>query len=217
MTHDPKVESTPEERGFDDSVSTSPKRRQLLEAALSEFSAFGVAGARVERIARRAGCNKQLIYHYFGGKDGLARTVFTELLASSDATLRANPPANAAELVEEAFCHVGAEKQEWVRALLWEALESPSELLGEDVRRQHLENLTEMLAFVDDDELRPYVALAFIAMSMFPWAVPQVARLITGLQPSDPAFADRYRRAMRMLVEPRAEPRPVRPARRPAP
>lgn len=30
-----------------------------------------MAGARVARIARRAGLNKQLIYYYFGSKDGL--------------------------------------------------------------------------------------------------------------------------------------------------
>ena len=31
----------------------------------------GLAGARVDEIAARAGVNKQLVYHYFGDKDAL--------------------------------------------------------------------------------------------------------------------------------------------------
>jgi TetR/AcrR family transcriptional regulator len=46
-------------------------RAALLAAAQTEFAAHGFAGARVDRIARRAGVNKQLVYHYFGGKDDL--------------------------------------------------------------------------------------------------------------------------------------------------
>ena len=42
-----------------------------MEAAREEFAAKGLEGARVDEIARRAGVNKQLVYHYFGNKDGL--------------------------------------------------------------------------------------------------------------------------------------------------
>src|SRR5512140_2797797 len=50
-------------------------RRALLAAALAEFSDKGLAGARVDEIAARAGVNKQLVYHHFGSKDDLFRTV----------------------------------------------------------------------------------------------------------------------------------------------
>ena len=50
-------------------------RAALLDAALVEFSAHGRAGARTSAIARRAGVNKQLISHHFGGKDGLYRAL----------------------------------------------------------------------------------------------------------------------------------------------
>ena len=46
-------------------------RRKLLMAARREFAASGLAGARVDEIAARAGVNKQLVYHYFGDKDAL--------------------------------------------------------------------------------------------------------------------------------------------------
>src|SRR3954451_12770172 len=50
-------------------------RERLLEAALEEFADKGYAGARVDAIAVRAGLNKQLISHHFGGKEGLYRAV----------------------------------------------------------------------------------------------------------------------------------------------
>jgi TetR/AcrR family transcriptional regulator len=46
-------------------------REALLKAARHEFARKGLAGARVDEIARRAGVNKQLVYHHFGDKDAL--------------------------------------------------------------------------------------------------------------------------------------------------
>jgi AcrR family transcriptional regulator len=50
-------------------------RQRILDAALAEFAACGLAGARVDEIAARAGANKQLIYAHFGSKEGLWLTV----------------------------------------------------------------------------------------------------------------------------------------------
>lgn len=46
-------------------------RERILDAALAEFGEKGYAGARMDEIAACAGANKQLLYHYFGSKDGL--------------------------------------------------------------------------------------------------------------------------------------------------
>lgn len=46
-------------------------KRSILEAAVKEFSTYGLGGARVDRIAERAGANKRMLYHYFGNKDEL--------------------------------------------------------------------------------------------------------------------------------------------------
>jgi AcrR family transcriptional regulator len=53
-------------------------RRQILAAATEEFAERGIAGARVDRIATVAGCNKAMLYAYYGSKDGLFDAVFTE-------------------------------------------------------------------------------------------------------------------------------------------
>ncbi|HVN92749.1 MAG TPA: TetR/AcrR family transcriptional regulator [Terracidiphilus sp.] len=46
-------------------------RSRILEAALSEFAANGLAGARTEQIAQAAGVNKALLYYYFESKEKL--------------------------------------------------------------------------------------------------------------------------------------------------
>ena len=50
-------------------------RERILKAALREFAAKGLGGARVDEIAERADANKRMIYHYFGSKDDLFRIV----------------------------------------------------------------------------------------------------------------------------------------------
>jgi AcrR family transcriptional regulator len=49
-------------------------RKRILDAALSEFTENGMAGARVSAIAAQAGVNQQLIY-YYGSKAQLYQHV----------------------------------------------------------------------------------------------------------------------------------------------
>ena len=46
-------------------------RAAILHAALHEFAAEGVEGARTDAIARAAGVNKALLYYYFHNKEAL--------------------------------------------------------------------------------------------------------------------------------------------------
>jgi AcrR family transcriptional regulator len=50
-----------------------PKRTSasILAAAIGEFTDKGYGGARIDEIARRAGANKRMLYHYFGDKEAL--------------------------------------------------------------------------------------------------------------------------------------------------
>ncbi len=57
-------------------------RGLILSAAREEFGQHGFAGGRIDRIARRAGVNKQLLFYYFDSKAGLFRAVLES--ASSD-------------------------------------------------------------------------------------------------------------------------------------
>ena len=51
-------------------------RARILAAAIREFSADGLAGARTERIAEAAGVNKALLYYYFTSKQALYDAAF---------------------------------------------------------------------------------------------------------------------------------------------
>lgn len=46
-------------------------RQRILDAATVEFARFGLGGARVDRVAARAGANKRMLYYYFGSKEDL--------------------------------------------------------------------------------------------------------------------------------------------------
>ena len=55
---------------------TIATRDRIMSAATAEFAAFGIAGARVDRIAREARVNKSLIYHHYQNKEQLFFDVF---------------------------------------------------------------------------------------------------------------------------------------------
>jgi TetR/AcrR family transcriptional regulator len=101
--------------------SSGPKRRdpaatrkKLLTAARREFADSGLAGARVDEIAARAGVNKQLVYHYFGDKDALylavLEWVYEEIRAQErKLNLEGLPPQQAIKrLIEASFDHLAA-------------------------------------------------------------------------------------------------------------
>jgi len=46
-------------------------RQRILAAAVAEFSGKGLAGGRVDAIAKAARTNKRMLYYYFGDKEGL--------------------------------------------------------------------------------------------------------------------------------------------------
>ena len=100
-------------------------RARLLAAARREFAAFGIAGARVDRIAADAASNKAQIYHYFGSKEQLFDAVFAALV---DEVVRENPldaddlPGYAARLAERYEQHPDA-----LRLVTWQRLERSTE------------------------------------------------------------------------------------------
>jgi AcrR family transcriptional regulator len=57
-------------------------RAAILDAATQEFTAKGLAGARIDTIAKRAAANKRMIYHYFGDKEGLYLAVLEQTYAA---------------------------------------------------------------------------------------------------------------------------------------
>ncbi len=71
----------------------SPDR--ILAAAAAEFADRGYAGARVDRIARKARVNKAMLYYHFGSKQALYRVLLRDTFAVLAARLQAIAGAGA--------------------------------------------------------------------------------------------------------------------------
>jgi AcrR family transcriptional regulator len=98
-------------------------RERILKAALAEFSAHGIAGARVDRIAEAAGCNKNLIYIYFEDKEALFATILRKHLLRCHEEMPFTPddlPGYAATVFDFAMAN-----PDLMRLLAWSALEQP--------------------------------------------------------------------------------------------
>ncbi|WP_197419624.1 TetR family transcriptional regulator [Burkholderia sp. TSV86] len=54
-------------------------KRNILDVATEEFSAMGLAGARVDAIAERTNTTKRMLYYYFGSKEGLYEAVLEKV------------------------------------------------------------------------------------------------------------------------------------------
>ena len=64
---------------------------RIALAAKEEFAKFGFSGARVARIAKRSGLNKQLIFYYFGSKSQLYEVILSRAGADLHPVARSAP------------------------------------------------------------------------------------------------------------------------------
>jgi AcrR family transcriptional regulator len=98
-------------------------RTRILASATSEFATFGMAGARVDRIAAGAAANKNMIYVYFGNKDQLFDAVFADAIRDLLDTVAIDAqdlPGYAAALFDHIDRH-----PELSRLARWQGLERP--------------------------------------------------------------------------------------------
>jgi len=168
-------------------------QQRILEAALQEFSAKGFAGARVDVIAKRARINKRMLYHYFGDKEGLFREVLRRKIAERSAWL-AGAPEEPAERLPIWF-QLACRDREWVQLLQWEALQwGEKKVIDEERRAENLAKAVERVRQQQakgliDPSLDPgQLLLSMVAITAYPVAFPQLARLATGLSVSDEKF-----------------------------
>jgi TetR/AcrR family transcriptional regulator len=175
-------------------------KNRLLAAAMREFSAKGIAGARVDAIAEKAATNKRMLYYYFGSKEGLFREILRRRLSQGLAAVR-NPMTRRTHDLS-AWQDYYLNNRDYVRLLMWEALETNARrpVVEEEGRRElygrRIEEIAaEQAAGNISTELDPaQLLLSEMAMTIFPAAFPQVTKLIAGMLPSDPEFLERRRR-----------------------
>jgi len=173
-------------------------RGRILAAAIAEFAAKGLAGARVDAIALRAGSNKRMLYHYFGDKEGLFRAVLRWKIGERRALIEGAPgdPAENLPFRFEMMCG----DLDWVRLLGWEALQNTGDRIVEEKFRR--EGTARALARVRQGQAQGqlssefderHLVLAKLSLTMFPAAFPHLTRLIAGKTVRDPAFQREYK------------------------
>lgn len=189
-------------------VARDPERtrRRILDAALQEFAACGFAGARVNAIARRARANKRMLYHYFTDKEGLFRAVLRHKI--DERMKRVEAQAADQDLVSSVplWFKQNCVDADWVRLLAWESLQTVKDkVLDEKDRRQlsrrsiALIKQRQQAGRLRDDVPASFLQLAKVSLSMFPLALPQLSRLITGRVPQDPKFQRDYARFLETI------------------
>ena len=174
-------------------------RRRILDAALKEFSARGFAGARVGGIARRAQVNKRMLYHYFGDKEGLFRAVLRHKISERQSRVEAQISENEPVSRMPMWFRQNCQDIDWVRLLAWESLQTAKATVLDEkerrrVTRQALTRIrqNQTAARLRNDVAAVHLQLAKVSLSMFPMALPQIARLILGRSPHDPKFQREY-------------------------
>lgn len=170
-------------------------KRRILDAASEEFADCGFAGARVDRIAKNAKANKQLIYRYFGNKHDLYEAVFMDLTQRIRRDEQPSDKSPGQSVFEAMLGTRGDEEMltsQMIRTLSWEGLDAyASSTAVLDKRRA---NYMHALDYVRQEQaagnLRAdclpehIVSLAVVAGGL-PYATPNVFEFLFGRSPDE--------------------------------
>jgi AcrR family transcriptional regulator len=165
---------------------TDKTKQLLLDAAVQEFAENGFQGARVDRIAKSAGVNKERIYQYFGNKEQLFARVLDAELGKLAAAVPMTVEA-ASDLPE----HLGRiydyhqANPHFVRLLHWEALECGDQTVpAEAERTEHYKQKVGAIAEAQrrgaiSSDVRPeMLMMSLMALANFWTALPQIVRML---------------------------------------
>jgi AcrR family transcriptional regulator len=178
-------------------------RRKLKEAATDEFAAHGLHGTTMDRIARRAGVNKERLYNYFGDKERLFAVVMGDELArvAAAVALPGDGDLDIGEFAGRVFDH-HATHPRLVRLLHWEGLAFDGEVPDEEEREAHYRLKVDAFTAARDrgavaGDLPP-AHLVFLTIALAAWwfAVPQMVRMLTGGPGDTPAERAEQRRSV---------------------
>ena len=162
-------------------------RRRLLEAAIMEFSAYGIAGARVDRIASAAKANKQAIYAYFGSKDALFAAAFEDRIRDFHASVLFDE-YDLAEYGGRMFDKFEG-SPETLRLVLWYQVERMAGPPLEVILDSNEDKVGQIVAAQQEGKVTttyPAVALLSFARStalMWHTQIPELAALFPSDQP----------------------------------
>lgn len=172
---------------------TARTRQRLLDAAVHEFSEHGPLGGRVDRVAERAGVNKERIYSYFGSKPQLFAAVLEQEMTKLAAAvpLTRDQAADLGEFAGRVFDYHRSYPH-YLRLLLWEGLDHdplsgrmPAVAAAVERATHYAENVRAVAYAQAGGALRTDVTpahLLYVARALAAWwlAVPAAITLMLG-------------------------------------
>jgi AcrR family transcriptional regulator len=175
-------------------------QERLLVAAIDEFAEHGLSGARIDRIAERAGANKRLIYAYFGNKDDLFDAVLARTLGVLTETVPFTPedlPGFAGALFDELV-----DQPKALRLATWRNFQRES--ASEHERASYAGKVAAITAAQEagaiDAAIPPADLLAMLMSLVTSWlSAPTALRELGG--DADPMVSRRLKQHRRALVE----------------
>jgi TetR/AcrR family transcriptional regulator len=173
-------------------------RERIVSAGQKEFAAHGFAGARTDAIARRARVNERMIFYCFDSKEGLYRAVLARKLSAEAGMIEAAADEDFTSSLVMGYAKTCADI-EVLRMWLWEALgSSKRKLVAEEERRTYFQaevarwRRAKARGILPSDADEEMLLLVCAALRTFPAALPQVASLVTGMDPLDPEFQRKW-------------------------
>ena len=172
---------------------------------MREFAKYGFAGARVERILKRADVSPRSLYYHLGSKRGLYDAVRERLREQHFADFVSG--VTDEPLIDHLLANVDIAMtprwQQWSRMLMWEALD------GADGVAPYPEGTVpgDLIAFRAaqergeiDEEFDPHLlTVAFTAITFWPAMFPRSTQRLTGGM-ADDRLLDERKRLIRELI-----------------
>lgn len=182
-------------------------RKKIIDAAKEEFFEKGHNGARIESIAKRAGVKKQLIYHYFKGKDDLINQTIDNFVAAVP-TENLTLPANPVEIAEFRLKVNINYLKDFLKYTAWEAIEElPEESNGEETRRKVLQSYNDdmvkkqQLGLVPKELDPALITLMMSSLTIYPLLYKNVTQMITGHTLEEPEFQEKWAQFLHQISE----------------
>lgn len=209
MTHRAALSGDPEDRSAEHHTSQHPASRRrdpertktaLLDAALAEFAGKGLAGARVDEIAARAGVNKQMISYHFGGKQGLYEALRERWQLHDQTIDELTRPL--ADVVTGYLAAVYADPDR-VRFSVREAMDRNSRDVAHDPNAKEVDSLRSRrdAGEIASDLDPAFVLLLLQSIVMSGSTFPGDTKRTLGLDPGSPPYLSFMSEQLRRLVQ----------------
>ncbi len=194
-------------------LSPEVRRKQIMDAALVEFSAMGFAATSISRIAERVGISKANVYVHFSSKDQIFETLLQSLSSvgkSQDNWSKIREARNVAEfidyLIDVTYEALTPEALAIMRLLISEGHRIPGVLAkwheaNLQARAERQEAINEEVAA---GRMKENPLTENFEFAMAPLVYVAVAKLTFGDSATEEVerIKDTHRKVLHMLLEP---------------